>query len=1136
MSEQTLTPLRAIGGGAVLALCTGLLVGVPTEPSVALPPPIQVGSTRFVDINPENEGQTKGQPGVVDDCPDPCASGESGGRVNGLAVVPDDPTTYFAASEVGGLYKSVDGGTSWTHLDDHVPSLTWDVAAAVGGQLVYATSFYDGRVEPLTGLQVSTDGGTTWTHPTLPAPSSCPSDRVQQASAFGIARRDGSGEALVGTNCGIARTIDGGGSWLHFDLTPGDDGPGSVWDIVALPGGRTYACGDDGLLTSPDGTRSSWTLLGKPPITAKPIAARAFGYCSLAASPEESDVLFAAFGNPFFGEVALAFDPEFYEIRVDLGAQPPSLTWGQLPYPDDPFHPTSPDDTKVVKKQRVPFVVTNDRAQGFDLWMGDGALWRVPCSSQSQPRCSTDPNTWDGSFTDHLGENEYGTKAAALQQGAHGDSGDLEFNPLAPLDACPTLFSNDGGIHRNRKTAHPDCQAPTFEGVNHGLHAFLLWGMDGVRVGGANPAQLEDIYFATQDVGLFVTRNAGSDTPTWTHGVGADDFDVVADQTRIVVSDHSLLAGDPGFTNMKRVLQDCDWPQQGIGTAIAQAGPGRYMMARAETSCDPDGNGPNPEYTIPRGVYETSDVTTSPPVDANGVPQTGNNALGTPLGAWPSSRNPCHIEVAAGSSGPQPWVLAGKCVQGRSHEALETPMAADELFTFQAGSWVEIPPPPKHPGEPVSADAGFAIFGADPNDADRIYAAVVRDGPPRMMRSRDGGATWEHDAELSELMTGGFRDFPQAVEDGVFPYPQPSMVAFDPYDPDIVVAAGRESGIFLSSDGGDSWALLTDPHRPGETGIPHLPRPRYVHFDHDAPGKVRIYVGSVGRGVWRIDLATSDLSVGKDDSPDPVAAGTDLTYTVPVTNGGPDIGHNVTFEDHLPPGAEFKSLSAPAGWTCDTPAVGSAGSITCSVQSMPVGTATFTITVHVPFGTAGGATLTNSVQVVGAVIDGTAANNADTEQTAVVVNRDTKQAVRDDLAALQASATRKKDRDRLAEAVKHLDRSLDPVLWTDANHPDEEDGGKVFEQEKKAVHKLLEIRKDPKSIVSGMQGFIDALVGADRFLAEVAIADAAGGDPAELAKANQELGKGDTDAGNDKPGEAITHYRKAWQHAIKAKP
>ena len=76
-----------------------------------------------------------------------------------------------------------------------------------------------------------------------------------------------------------------------------------------------------------------------------------------------------------------------------------------------------------------------------------------------------------------------------------------------------------------------------------------------------------------------------------------------------------------------------------------------------------------------------------------------------------------------------------------------------------------------------------------------------------------------------------------------------------------MVAAGNDSGVFLSADGGANWTLVTDPFSPAVSGTPHIPRPQFAHFDHlrDGIGRegavlsnVDIYVGTRGRGVFRI--------------------------------------------------------------------------------------------------------------------------------------------------------------------------------------------------------------------------------------------------------------------------------------------
>jgi hypothetical protein len=67
-----------------------------------------------------------------------------------------------------------------------------------------------------------------------------------------------------------------------------------------------------------------------------------------------------------------------------------------------------------------------------------------------------------------------------------------------------------------------------------------------------------------------------------------------------------------------------------------------------------------------------------------------------------------------------------------------------------------------------------------------------------------------------------------------------------------------------------------------------------------------------------------------------------------------------------------------------------------------------------------------------------------------------------------------------------------------------------------------------------LHDLIDQIVGADRVIAPVAIADGAGGDVKKISKAKDELAKGDSDAANDKADSAIEHYRNAWSQTLKS--
>ena len=123
--------------------------------------------------------------------------------------------------------------------------------------------------------------------------------------------------------------------------------------------------------------------------------------------------------------------------------------------------------------------------------------------------------------------------------------------------------------------------------------------------------------------------------------------------------------------------------------------------------------------------------------------------------------------------------------------------------------------------------------------------------------------------------------------------------------------------------------------------------------------------------------AVADLSVTKTDSPDPVSAGANLTYTITVANGGPNAAQSVSLTDTLPAGMTFVSLSAPAGFSCTTPAVGATGPVTCSIASLAAAaTPTFTLIVHVDAGVASGTVISNTAIVTAATNDPNAANNA----------------------------------------------------------------------------------------------------------------------------------------------------------------
>ena len=118
---------------------------------------------------------------------------------------------------------------------------------------------------------------------------------------------------------------------------------------------------------------------------------------------------------------------------------------------------------------------------------------------------------------------------------------------------------------------------------------------------------------------------------------------------------------------------------------------------------------------------------------------------------------------------------------------------------------------------------------------------------------------------------------------------------------------------------------------------------------------------------------SADLSILKSDSLDPVAVSTPLTYTLSVSNAGPNAAAVVVVTDTLPVGVSFQS--ADAGCT------NTSGTVTCNIGALANGaTITRQIVVTAP---SASSSLTNTASVTSSTADPSIGNNSDTETTVV---------------------------------------------------------------------------------------------------------------------------------------------------------
>jgi photosystem II stability/assembly factor-like uncharacterized protein len=93
----------------------------------------------------------------------------TGGRIHDVEALPDDPSTVYVATASGGLWKTTNHGTTWTPIFDSQPVSTFgDVAIAPSNpDVIWAGTGEQNNRQSTSwgnGVYRSMDGGKTWTH------------------------------------------------------------------------------------------------------------------------------------------------------------------------------------------------------------------------------------------------------------------------------------------------------------------------------------------------------------------------------------------------------------------------------------------------------------------------------------------------------------------------------------------------------------------------------------------------------------------------------------------------------------------------------------------------------------------------------------------------------------------------------------------------------------------------------------------------------------------------------------------------------------------------------------------------------------------------------------------------------------
>jgi uncharacterized repeat protein (TIGR01451 family) len=135
--------------------------------------------------------------------------------------------------------------------------------------------------------------------------------------------------------------------------------------------------------------------------------------------------------------------------------------------------------------------------------------------------------------------------------------------------------------------------------------------------------------------------------------------------------------------------------------------------------------------------------------------------------------------------------------------------------------------------------------------------------------------------------------------------------------------------------------------------------------------------------------SSADVSITKTSAPNPVVAGTNLTYTITAHNAGPSTATNVVVKDTLP--AQVAVVSAtPSAGSCSGGIPGNPTQpLTCTLGSLNSGaSATITVVVLVNSSVPNGTILINNASIASAANDPNNANNIATANSPVVAQAD----------------------------------------------------------------------------------------------------------------------------------------------------
>lgn len=211
-----------------------------------------VGTWAAISISPAFAGENRWDP-----------IGLYGGYVTDVAVDPRNANIVYAGVYAAGLYKSSDGGASWSHIFPMSDGYATIAVAPTNSSVLYLNVWMSNK----QGLYRSLNGGQDWQPITWGENHGSFCGQAVAVSPIDENLLLAASERGMDTYClrgadggnGIFRSADGGATWQLVNSPAWSGGIRDIWFAPSAPY-IVYAAGGNGVLRSTD-SGQSWTRI-----------------------------------------------------------------------------------------------------------------------------------------------------------------------------------------------------------------------------------------------------------------------------------------------------------------------------------------------------------------------------------------------------------------------------------------------------------------------------------------------------------------------------------------------------------------------------------------------------------------------------------------------------------------------------------------------------------------------------------------------------------------------------------------------------------------------------------------------------------------------------------------------------------